>query len=33
MKTYEKENGIELDGKYDWDYLLCEQDGRLELNL
>jgi hypothetical protein len=33
MKTYAEENGIELDGKYECDHLVCEQDGRLELNL
>ena len=29
LKTYAEQSGIELDGKYDWDNLLCEEDGRI----
>jgi serine/threonine protein kinase len=29
LKTYAVQSGIVLDGKYDWDNLLCEEDGRI----
>ena len=31
LKTDAEQSGIELDGKYDWDDLLCEEDGRIGL--
>jgi len=29
LKNYAEENSIQLDGKNDWEDLLCEQDGRV----